>query len=68
MTLKVDHLILKYATGTMAYLHEIIKKPINILTYDVESEGYGKEKESVEVEVRYRYNNGELKRYEGGKV
>ena len=25
-------------------------------------------KESVEVEVRYRYNNGEMKRYEGGKV
>jgi stage V sporulation protein R len=59
---------IKYATGTMAYLHEIIKKPINILTYDVESEGYGKEKETVEVEVRYRYNNGEMKRYEGGKV
>ena len=59
---------IKYATGTMAYLHEIIKKPINILTYDVVSEGYGKEKETIEVEVRYRYNNGEKKRYEGGKV
>jgi stage V sporulation protein R len=59
---------IKYATGTMAYLHEIIKKPINILTYDVIEEGYGEAKESVEVEVRYRYNNGEMKRYEGGKV
>ena len=47
---------------------EIIKKPINILTYDVLTEGHGQQKESVEVEVRYRYNNGEMKRYEGGKV
>ena len=59
---------IKYATGTMAYLHEIMKKPINILTHDVITEGYGNEKESVEVEVRYRYNNGEMKRYEGGKI
>ena len=59
---------IKYATGTMAYLHEIIKKPINILTYDVISEGHGPDKESVELEVRYRYNNGEMKRYEGGKI
>ncbi len=58
----------KYATGTMAYLHEIIKKPINVLTYDVMEEGYGSEKEVVEVEVRYRFNNGEMKRYEGSKV
>ena len=59
---------LKYATGTMAYLHEIIKKPINILTNDVMEEGYGNDKEIVEVEVRYRYENGEMKRYEGSKV
>jgi stage V sporulation protein R len=59
---------IKYATGTMAYLHEIIKKPINILTSDVLEEGYGHEKETVEVDVRYRYNNGEMKRYEGSKV
>jgi stage V sporulation protein R len=59
---------IKYATGTMAYLHEIIKKPINILTYDAMQEGYGPEKETIEVEVRYRYSNGEMKRYEGGKV
>ena len=52
----------------MAYLHEIMKRPINILTYEVETEGYGKHKETVEVEVRYRYSNGEMKRYEGGKV
>jgi spore cortex formation protein SpoVR/YcgB (stage V sporulation) len=58
----------KYATGTMAYLHEIIKKPINILTHDVMEDGYGEEKEVVEVEVRYRYNNGEMKRFEGSKV
>jgi len=59
---------IKYATGTMAYLHEIIKKPINLLTYDLVEEGYGAEKETIETEVRYRFNNGELKRYEGGKV
>ena len=45
-----------------------LSRSINILTYDVESEGYGNEKESVEVEVRYRYYNGEMKRYEGGKI
>ena len=31
-------------------------------------EGYGDAKETIEVEVRYRYNNGEMKRYEGGKI
>jgi spore cortex formation protein SpoVR/YcgB (stage V sporulation) len=59
---------MKYATGTMAYLHEIIKKPINILTYDVETEGIGDKQQSIEIEVRFRYSNGELKRYEGTKV
>ena len=59
---------LKYATGTMAYLHEIVQKPINLLTQDVMEEGYGRDKETVEVEVRYRYENGEMKRYEGSKV
>ena len=52
----------------MAYLHEIVKKPINLLTLDVMEEGYGHDKETVEVEVRYRYENGEMKRYEGSKV
>jgi hypothetical protein len=52
----------------MAYLHEIMKRPINLLTYDVEEEGYGSSKEIVEVEVRYRYNNGEMKRFEGSKI
>ena len=52
----------------MAYLHEIIKKPINILTYDVEEEGYGEKKKLLKVEVRYRFNNGEMKRYEGSKI
>ena len=59
---------IKYATGTMAYLHEIIKKPINLLTYDLVEEGYGSDKETIEIEVRYRYNNGELKRFEGAKL
>jgi stage V sporulation protein R len=59
---------LKYATGTMAYIHEIYKSPINIITYDVMEEGYGSGKEVIEVEVRYRFDNGEMKRYEGSKV